>query len=99
MNSEFTTELYSPITIAIFTAFVTSVVCTLFFKYTSNGHSTSNKKLNIHSKKRDILSASNVFKEGRKIFNTEKRIVSVTDSVHVALGYGLANCIVIQGIT
>lgn len=103
MNSAFKAELYSPISFSVIsTAIAAGIICTIFYKYSSNLSSFFNQKPRKDLTKKCENTSSTVSKNViavRERINSEKAsIIKVTDKVHVAKGYGLANCIVIQGM-
>ena len=66
--------------------------------FSSSNASINQKACNGLSKKCEESAALKAAKEARERINgIEKGIVKVTDRVYVARGYGMAECIVIQG--
>ena len=81
---------------AILTAIVTAVIFMFCAQKTSNRNNITSKKLLVTANKQK----TRAIKEKRqKQTNQQKRIINVTENVYAAIGYGLANCIVIQGNT
>jgi len=78
-------------------ATVTSVIFMLWFKYKAkrNDKPVKEKLKTIRKSKNET--ASSAFKEAQTKINVTKQIVTISENVYVAIGYGLANCIFIQG--
>ena len=90
-------DIYANIAVAICTAIITFALCRHYFyseKRTKRLRPSKSKKK--YGKLSDLK--SNTDKRNVEEFtNREKEIIAVTENVYTAVGYGLANCIVIQG--
>ena len=97
MGAQDNLDIYSNIVVAICTAIITFTICRHNF-YSDNRTKRfipSNSK-----KKHGKLSETKLSTDKRHVkefTNREKEIIAVTENVYTAVGYGLANCIIIQG--
>jgi hypothetical protein len=69
----------------------------LWFKHKPKRNDKSLKERLNTARKRQNCTTSSRFKELTAIVNAPKRIITISENVYVAMGYGLANCIFIQG--
>ena len=90
-------DIYSHIFVALLAAITTTILVTqlIYRKSARNG----NLRKKICSKRQDNLSITRTFKEAQEKLNAPKRIITIAENVYVAMGYGLANIIFIQGET
>ena len=90
-------DIYSNIVVAICTAIITFALCRHYFysdKRTKRLRPSKSKKK--YGKLSDAKSSTDK-RDVEEFTNREKEIIAVTENVYTAVGYGLANCIVIQG--
>ena len=95
MNSQCRNEFITQLVTAIVAATLTSVIFMLWFKYKPKRNDKSLKQRLNTTRKNDTTSS--IFKEAQTKINVPKRIITISENVYVAMGYGLANCIFIQG--
>ena len=97
MGAQDNLDIYSNIVVAICTAIITFAICRYYF-YSDNR--TKCFRPSKSKKKHRKLSESTLSTDKRHVeefSNREKEIIAVTENVYTAVGYGLANCIIIQG--
>ena len=90
-------DIYANIAVAICTAIITFAICRHYF-YSDNR--TKCFRPSKSKKKHGKLSETKLSTDKRDVeefTNREKEIIAVAANVYTAVGYGLANCIIIQG--
>ena len=90
-------DIFSNIVVAICAAFITFVICRFNFRSYNIRKDLKSERLPIQHQK-ELKTKAAESKNGLEEFtNREKEIIAVTKHVYTAVGYGLANCIIIQG--
>ena len=97
MGAQENLDIYSNVAVAICTSIITFAICRHYFHAVNR----SKKLRPIKSKKKcGRLSKMKLSTDERAVAefsNRKKEIIAVTENIYTAVGYGLANCIVIQG--